>query len=59
MRAASAPSSAVIEKQMRGIAEGTGRRYDVAVEWNYTREFVPLLDDPFWSTKPCRGPHSV
>ena len=32
---------------MRVIAEGTGRAYDVAVEVNYTREFVPLVNDPF------------
>jgi amidohydrolase len=37
--------SAEIEKQMRVIAEGTARTYNVAAEVNYTREFVPLLND--------------
>lgn len=38
--------SAEIEKQMRVIAEGTALTYNVAAEVNYTREFVPLLNDP-------------
>lgn len=37
--------SAEIEKQMRIIAEGTAQTYNVAAEVNYTREFVPLLND--------------
>ncbi len=38
--------SAEIEKQMRVIAEGTASTYNVAAEVIYTREFVPLLNDP-------------
>ena len=38
--------SAEIEKQMRVIAEGAALTYNVAAEVNYTREFVPLLNDP-------------
>jgi hippurate hydrolase len=38
--------SAEIERQMRVIAEGTARTYNVAAEVSYTREFVPLLNDP-------------
>ncbi|OAF20167.1 M20 aminoacylase family protein [Bradyrhizobium neotropicale] len=38
--------SAEIEAQMRAIAEGTARTYNLAVEVTYTREFVPLLNDP-------------
>lgn len=37
--------SAVIEKQMRRIAEGTALAHNVSAEVNYTREFVPLLND--------------
>ena len=37
--------SAEIEKQMRIIAEGTARTYNVAAEVSYTREFVPLVND--------------
>ncbi|MBB5575524.1 M20 aminoacylase family protein [Rhizobium paranaense] len=37
--------SSDIEKQMRIIAEGTALAYNVAVEVNYTREFVPTLND--------------
>ena len=37
--------SAAIEKQMRLIAEGTALAHNVAAEVNYTREFVPLLND--------------
>jgi amidohydrolase len=37
--------SAEIEKQMRIIAEGTARTYNVAAAVTYTREFVPLLND--------------
>jgi hippurate hydrolase len=37
--------SAAIEKQMRIIAEGTAHAYNVAVEVEYTREFVPLIND--------------
>lgn len=38
--------SAEIEKQMRIIAEGTALSYNVGVKVDYTREFVPLLNDP-------------
>ncbi|MET7246887.1 amidohydrolase [Methylobacterium sp. EM32] len=38
--------SAEIERQMRAIAEGTARAYGVTAEVAYTREFVPLLNDP-------------
>jgi metal-dependent amidase/aminoacylase/carboxypeptidase family protein len=49
-----------IEKQMRVIAEGTGRTYDVAVEVNYTRDFVPLLNDPFLVGEGlCGGPRTA
>ncbi|MBB6219996.1 M20 aminoacylase family protein [Rhizobium leguminosarum] len=37
--------SAAIEKQMRLIAEGTAHAHNVSAEVNYTREFVPLLND--------------
>ncbi|TWF59185.1 M20 aminoacylase family protein [Neorhizobium alkalisoli] len=35
-----------IEKQMRIIAEGTALAYNVEADVHYTREFVPLLNDP-------------
>ncbi|NRP20858.1 putative hydrolase YxeP [Ensifer adhaerens] len=38
--------SAKIEQQMRTIARGTADAYGCEVEVNYTREFVPLLNDP-------------
>jgi len=38
--------SAEIEKQMRVVAAGTASTYNVAAEVIYTREFVPLLNDP-------------
>jgi amidohydrolase len=37
--------SAVIEAEMRRITEGIGIQYDVSVEFKYTREFVPLVND--------------
>ncbi|MCA1440639.1 amidohydrolase [Ensifer sp. IC4062] len=37
--------SAGIERQMRVIAEGTALTYNVSAEVNYTREFVPLVND--------------
>ncbi|NEJ71296.1 amidohydrolase [Rhizobium phaseoli] len=37
--------SAAIEKQMRLIAEGTALAHNVSAEVNYTREFIPLLND--------------
>ncbi|RWX81532.1 amidohydrolase [Neorhizobium lilium] len=37
--------STEIEKQMRIIAEGTALTYNLSCEVNYTREFVPLLND--------------
>ena len=37
--------SAEIEKQLRIIAEGTAQAYNVSVSVNYTREFVPLVND--------------
>ncbi|OCP19171.1 MULTISPECIES: M20 aminoacylase family protein [unclassified Ensifer] len=38
--------SARIEQQMRTIAKGTADAYGCEVDVNYTREFVPLLNDP-------------
>ncbi|AHG44364.1 amidohydrolase [Rhizobium leguminosarum bv. trifolii CB782] len=38
--------SAAIEKQMRLIADGTALAHNVSAEVTYTREFVPLLNDP-------------
>ena len=38
--------SAAIEKQMRIIAEGTALAHNVTATVIYTREFVPLLNDP-------------
>ena len=38
--------SASIEKQMRVIAEGTALAHNVLAEVTYTREFVPLMNDP-------------
>lgn len=38
--------SAEIEAQMRVIAEGSARAYNVAQSVSYTREFVPLLNQP-------------
>lgn len=38
--------SETIEKQMRLIAEGTAFAYNVKAEVVYTREFVPLMNDP-------------
>ncbi|MBN9270719.1 MAG: amidohydrolase, partial [Mesorhizobium sp.] len=37
--------SAVVERQMRVIADGTALAYNVTAEVSYTREFVPLLND--------------
>ncbi|OHV22134.1 amidohydrolase [Rhizobium sp. RMa-01] len=37
--------SAAIETQMRLIAEGTALAHNVSAEVNYTREFIPLLND--------------
>lgn len=37
--------SAEIEKQMRTIADGTARGYNLTAEVTYTREFVPLVND--------------
>ncbi|KPH10188.1 amidohydrolase [Rhizobium acidisoli] len=37
--------SAAIERQMRLIAEGTALAHNVSAEVNYTREFIPLLND--------------
>ena len=39
--------SETIEKQMRVIAEGTAMTYNVKADVLYTREFVPLMNDPF------------
>lgn len=38
--------SAKIEQQMRTIAKGTAEAYGCEVDVSYTREFVPLLNDP-------------
>jgi hippurate hydrolase len=37
--------SAAIDTQMRRITEGTALAHNVAAEVNYTREFIPLLND--------------
>lgn len=37
--------SEMIEKQMRIIAQSTAAAYNVSAEVNYTREFVPLVND--------------
>jgi hippurate hydrolase len=38
--------SAEIERQMRIITEGTARAYNLEHSITYTREFVPLVNDP-------------
>jgi amidohydrolase len=38
--------SAIIETEMRRIAAGTAASYEVECEVNYTREFVPTINDP-------------
>jgi len=38
--------SASIERQMRILAEGIARAYNLSVNVDYTREFVPTLNDP-------------
>ncbi len=38
--------SAAVEQQMRIVAEGTARTYNLAVEVDYRREFIPLINDP-------------
>ena len=38
--------SAEIERQMRIVAEGTARAHAVTAEVRYSREFVPLVNDP-------------
>jgi hippurate hydrolase len=38
--------SAAIEAAMRRIAAGTAEAYDCAAEVSYSREFVPLVNDP-------------
>ena len=38
--------SAMIERQMRAIAEGIAIAYNLEVSVHYTREFVPLVNDP-------------
>lgn len=43
--------SATIEKQMRIIAEGIARAYNLTVNVDYTREFVPTLNDPSLTTE--------
>ncbi|MDO3435652.1 M20 aminoacylase family protein [Rhizobium sp. CBN3] len=45
-RSFSSEISETIEKQMRVIAEGTAATYNVKADVVYTREFVPLLNDP-------------
>ena len=38
--------SAEIERQMRMIAQGIAQAFDLAVDVSYSREFVPLVNDP-------------
>ena len=45
-RSFSSEISETIEKQMRQIAEGTAMTYNVKADVIYTREFVPLMNDP-------------
>ena len=51
--------SAEIEKQMRIIAEGTALAYNVSAEVTYTREFVPLLNDPDLVEETFAAAHSI
>ncbi|MCP3443282.1 M20 aminoacylase family protein [Bradyrhizobium sp. CCGUVB14] len=51
--------SAEIEAQMRAIAEGTARTYNLSVEVTYTREFVPLLNDPALVEEAFAAAHTV
>lgn len=51
--------SAVIEKQMRIIAEGTALAHNVLVEVDYRREFVPLINDGHLATEALAAATSV
>jgi amidohydrolase len=51
--------SAEIERQMRIIAEGTARTYNVAAEVAYTREFVPLVNDAALAGEACTAARTV
>jgi hippurate hydrolase len=51
--------SAEIEAQMRVIAEGTARTYNLAVEVTYTREFVPLLNDAALVEEAFAAAHTI
>lgn len=51
--------SARIEEEMRLIAEGTARSYNVAAEVTYTREFVPLLNDAALVEETCAAARTI
>lgn len=51
--------SAAIEQQMRVIAEGTARTYNVAVEVDYRREFIPLINDAALTEETLGAAHEV
>lgn len=38
--------SATIERQMRSVVEGTALAYNVKADLSYSREFIPLINDP-------------
>ncbi|MEE7465487.1 amidohydrolase [Methylobacterium fujisawaense] len=48
-----------IERQMRIVAEGTARTYNVAAEVTYTREFVPLVNDAALAAAACAAARTV
>ncbi|MBX4966283.1 M20 aminoacylase family protein [Rhizobium binae] len=51
--------SAEIEKQMRIIAQGTALAYNVSAEVSYSREFVPLLNDPDLVEETFAAAHAI
>ena len=51
--------SAEIEKQIRIIAQGTALAYNVSAEVTYSREFVPLLNDPDLVEETFAAAHSI
>jgi hippurate hydrolase len=51
--------SAEIEKQMRIIAQGTALTYNITTEVTYTREFVPLLNDPILVAEAFKSAQTV
>lgn len=51
--------SARIEAQMRMIAAGTAQAHDVAASVTYTREFVPLVNDPALVEEACAAAEAI